>query len=247
MRQVWSILLISWLVLMTTPNVRAEADANDPVAERVRQIVEEVKAASYPELAGVEIEIKLFDSPSDYFQTRFTFSSFLFKKRLRYLLKVNRNLFVHGVPEDGLRAILAHELGHIAYYKAHHRLELLGLARLACGGFTARFERATDLEAIARDYGDGLKNYRQWLYGHIPANKLVEKKRNYFSPAEIDGVQLKLQAQPELLRQWRKRPPRSSEEIERTPPPSQTLHTARTRSMEIGVVRSEAFGLRGDQ
>ncbi|MEO6725940.1 MAG: hypothetical protein ABIU20_09615 [Blastocatellia bacterium] len=52
------------------------------VIERVRRIIEEIKAASYPELSNLkaaEIEIKLFDSPSDYFQTRFTLPSFLFK------------------------------------------------------------------------------------------------------------------------------------------------------------------------
>jgi hypothetical protein len=193
--------------------------------ERVRRIVEEVKAASYPELNGAEIEIKLFSSPSDYFQTRFTFTSFLFKKRLRYLLKVNRNLFARNVPDDGLRAIIAHEFGHIVYYREHHRIELLGLVRLACSRFTVRFERATDLEAIARGYGDGLKSYRWWLYNHIPANKLEEKKRNYFSPVEIDALQLKLRAQPELLKQWRKAPPRSLEEIEGTTRPPSQLQT----------------------
>jgi hypothetical protein len=201
------------------------ATGDDATLERVRRIVEEVKAASYPELNNAEIEIRLFGSPSDYFQTRFTFTSFLFKRRLRYLLKVNRNLFANNVPDDGLRAIISHELGHVVYYRARHRIELLGLVRLACSGFAARFERATDLEAIARGYGDGLKSYRWWLYCHIPADKLAGKKRNYFSPEEIDSLQLKLRAQPELLKQWRKAPPRSLEKIGRTANPPPQLQT----------------------
>jgi hypothetical protein len=96
---------------------------------------------------------------------------------------------------------------------------------LACSGFAARFERATDLEAIARGYGDGLKSYRWWLYCHIPADKLAGKKRNYFSPEEIDSLQLKLRAQPELLKQWRKAPPRSLEKIGRTANPPPQLQT----------------------
>lgn len=171
--------------------VGAVARADDDVAERVRRLVEEVKTTSYPELKDIKIEIRLFDSPSDYFQSRFTLTGFLFKKRLRYLLLVNRNLFAQNAPEDGVRAILAHELGHDVYYKTRNRLALLGLARLACRGFTARFERGTDLEAIKRGYGNGLKSYRVWLYEHIPANKIAEKERNYFSPAEIDALQLK--------------------------------------------------------
>ncbi|MEP7343442.1 MAG: M48 family metalloprotease [Acidobacteriota bacterium] len=224
MRQALMILLAA---LMLTIESKA-ATGDDATLERVRRIVEEVKAASYPELASLkdaEIQIKLFGSPSDYFQTRFTFTSFLFKKRLRYLLKVNRNLFANNVPDDGLRAIIAHELGHVVYYRAHHRIELLGLVRLACSGFAARFERSTDMEAIARGYGDGLKSYRWWLYNHIPANKLAEKKRNYFSPEEIDALQSKLRTQPELMKQWRKAPPHSLEEIERTANPPPQLQT----------------------
>ncbi|MDX2044556.1 MAG: hypothetical protein SF097_25320 [Acidobacteriota bacterium] len=190
------------------------APADDATIERVRRIVEEVRSASFPELKNTEIEIRLFNSQSDYFQSRFTFSSFLFGKRLRCLLKVNRNVFADGVPEDGLRAIIAHELGHALYYKSGNRLKLIGLARLIGKGFTARFERATDLEAIARDYAEGLKSYRRWLYQRIPSNKLAEKKRNYFSPEEIDAVELKLHSQPELLKLWRKHPPRSLPEIE---------------------------------
>ncbi len=211
-----------WLMLTLT----AAAQVNDDVVVRVRRTVEEVRAASYPELKTAEIEIKLFDSPSDYFQTRFTFTSYLFKNRLRYVLRVNRRLFTARAPEDGVRAILAHELDHIVYYRAGNRLALLGLTRLACRNFTARFERGTDLEAIARGYGEGLKSYRLWLYGHIPSGKVEEKKRNYFSPAEIDALQTKLRAQPQLLKQWRKRPPRSLEEIEHAPTPPAAIPIA---------------------
>lgn len=224
MRKAAMILLTISLALIA--ETTAAAQTSDDVIGRVRRIVEEIKTASYPELAHLknsEIEIKLFDSPSDYFQTRFTFTSFLFKKKLRYLLRVNRKLFADGMPEDGLRAILAHELGHIVYYKSRNRLALLGLVRLACKGFTARFERGTDLEAIQRGYGNGLKSYRLWLYGQIPPNKLEEKKRNYFSPAELDALQLRLRAQPELMKQWRKYPPRSLKELEG--PQSQEMRT----------------------
>jgi hypothetical protein len=213
MKNLAMILLVIGLTLFTKVGAMASS-ADDATVDRVRRIVEEVKIASFPQLRNTEIEIKLFDSRSDYFQSRFTFTSFLFNKRLRCLLKVNRNVFAHGVPEDGLRAVIAHELGHALYYKSRNRLKLIGLVRLVGKDFTAHFERGTDLQAIIRDYSEGLKSYRRWLYARIPANKLAEKKRNYFSPEEIDALQMKLQAQPELLKQWLKRPPRSLPEIE---------------------------------
>jgi len=214
MRTAMMTLLVIVLALSVEVGVVA-ASADDATIDRARRIVEEVKAASFPELKNTQIEVKLFDSQSDYFRTQFTFNSFLFGKRLRCLLKVNRSLFAHGVPEDGLRAILAHELDHALYYKSGNRLKLLGLMRLVCKGFAAHFERATDLEAITRGYAEGLKVYRDWLYGRVPPTKLAEKKRNYFSPEEIDAIELKLRLQPQLLNRWRKHPPRSLLEIER--------------------------------
>jgi Zn-dependent protease with chaperone function len=207
-RQLWA--QVFGLALLPALAACAFAD----VTERVQRVVDEVRQSSYPELQGISLHLQLFTSDSDYFQARFTSASFLGRKKLRYVLFVNRQLFAPPPPEDGLRAILAHELGHLVYYQSHCRLQLLSLARLATPGFAARFERATDLLAIERGYGSGLKAYREWLYQRIPAHKLREKQRNYFSPAEIDAVLRRLQAQPALLQRWRKQPPRSLAEIE---------------------------------
>lgn len=200
--------------LLASAELGVWAASTDDTVERVRRVVEEVKAKSFPQLRNTEIIIRLFDSRSDYFQTRFTFTSFLFGKRLKCLMKVNRRLFADDVPEEGLRAIVAHELGHALYYQSRNRLKLLGLVRLLNKDFVARFERATDLKAISLGYGDGLKTYRRWLYAHIPAGKLAEKKRDYFSPEEIDAIELKLRAHPRLIEQWLRRPPRSLAEIQ---------------------------------
>lgn len=179
---VWLTMGIVWLC---APHALAQTDTELAVQERVRQLVDEVRMAAYPELQRVEIKIQLFDSPSDYFQTRFTFTSFLFQAKLRYVLRVNRRLFAQPAPDEALRAVIAHELAHILYFKARPQLQLLSLVRLVSPDFTAGFERRTDLQALARHYGPGLKAYRQWLYQQVPADKLAEKQRNYFSPAEI--------------------------------------------------------------
>lgn len=203
--------LVCCLVWFSLTAARTHADAS----EQVRRLVEELRQSSFPELQDVAIQIKMFSSASDYFQARFTNTSFLGRKKLRYVLLVNRQLFVQPPPDEGLRAILAHELGHLVYYQSRCRLRLLGLVRLSQSGFAARFERATDLLALERGYGSGLKAYRAWLYQNIPPSKLAEKQRNYFSPAEIDALLLRMQAQPEVLNRWRQHPPRSLTEIER--------------------------------
>ena len=79
---------------------------------------------------------------------------------------------------------------------------------------TAEFERRTDLEAIHRGYGDGFKSYRKWVYTHIPPDKLVEKRRSYFSPEEITAIQKNLEEQPELLAYWTNHVPMSLQEVQ---------------------------------
>lgn len=91
-------------------------------------------------------------------------------------------------PEDGVKAILAHELSHVVYYTRGKRIRLVGLVRLASGGYRSKFERGTDVEAIRRGYGDGLKEYRRWLYQAVPAKALRGKKKDYLSPEEIDAA-----------------------------------------------------------
>jgi hypothetical protein len=126
---------------------------------------------------------------------------------------VNPRLFELQAPEAGVRAIIAHELAHVLYFKNRNRVQLLGLVRLISKRYTAKFERRSDLKAISLGYGEGLKAYRRWLYGNVPASKLGEKRRNYFSPEEIDAILSASRTRPELLDYWVKQVPLSLDEI----------------------------------
>lgn len=46
--------------------------------EKTRQLVDEIIAASYPELRGVEIQFKLFQDRADFFRTRFAIPQLFF-------------------------------------------------------------------------------------------------------------------------------------------------------------------------
>jgi hypothetical protein len=191
----------------------SRADAQRTAIERTRLLIEEIRAASFPELKDAIIKVELLRSDADFFRTRFSLPHFFMGRRMRFLLKVNPRVFELGAPDTAVRAIIAHELAHVVYYQ-RKRLCLLGLTRLASKKFTARFERWTDLQAISRGYGEGLQEYRRWLYQHVPARKLREKQRNYFSPEEIAAIQAGLQRRAELLAHWLKKVPLSLMEIE---------------------------------
>jgi len=183
-----------------------------PAVTRTRILADEIIAASYPELKGARIQIKTFHSRSDYFKARFGLPQYFFA-HMRYLLFVNPEVFYLRAPDAGLRAIIAHELGHVSYVKMRNRLRLLGLVRLTSKQFTAEFERWADLKAISLGYGEGLKEYRRWLYLNVPASKLAEKQQNYFSPDEIDAILSALQKQPKLIEYWLSHVPLNLDQI----------------------------------
>ncbi|MFY9558532.1 MAG: hypothetical protein WAV20_00260 [Blastocatellia bacterium] len=179
---------------------------------RARLVASEVIASSYPNLKGLDIRIKPFRSRTDYFRARFGLPQYFFT-RMRYLLLVNPRVFELKAPDEAVRAIIAHELAHVVWFKVRNRVRLVGLVRLTSQRFTARFERWADLKAISLGYGEGLKEYRRWLYKNIPASKLAEKQRNYFSPDEIDAILSASHGRPELLLYWLKNVPLSLDEI----------------------------------
>ena len=105
------------------------------------------------------------------------------------MIRVNSGATLLTAPEGARRAIVAHELAHLAYYAKGNRLHLLGLLRFPRKGFRERFEKRADVEALRRGYAQGLKQYRIWLYEHVPPSALLEKRRDYFSPDEIDALE----------------------------------------------------------
>lgn len=191
---------------------QSTSDLAGDAVNRTRVLVDQVIAASYPELKGAAIRIRPFRSGSDYFKARFGFPQYFFA-RMRYLVFVNPRAFPLQVPEAGVRAIIAHELAHVVYFEKRKRVRLLGLVRLPSKQFTARFERSADIKAIALGYGEGLKEYRRWLYSNVPASRLAEKQRNYFSPDEIDAILSASRKRPELLEYWQKHVPLSLNQI----------------------------------
>jgi hypothetical protein len=172
------------ILLACTPVARGQSAA----PEWAERLVRNIQAASFPELTKKDIRIEQFTSDSDYFQARFSFSRFILGRPMRYVIRVNSGTTLLTAPEEARRAIVAHELSHLTYYAKGNRLHLLGLLRFAGKGFRERFEKRADVEALRRGYAQGLKQYRIWLYEHVPQSALMEKKRDYLSPDEIDAL-----------------------------------------------------------
>jgi len=180
------------LLLLATPvwaDQSESAEGNRGLnAQWAGQLILDIRLTSFPRLANTNIRVEPFHGHSDYFQARFSILHFLFAKRMQYVIRVNDDPGIQTVPEDAGRAILAHELAHVQYYASGSRIHLLGLIRYNSSSYRREFERRADLEATQLGYAQGLKNYRLWLYQHVSAKALLEKKRDYLSPEEIDAA-----------------------------------------------------------
>ena len=117
------------------------------------------------------------------------------------------------MPADGLRAIVAHELAHISYYEDQSRMGLLSLVGLLMPSFTTRFERKADLDAITLGYGRGLQTFRTWLYRNIPPSRVAAKKRDYYTPEEIEAILRAEINHPGIMSKFQRCVPRSLVEI----------------------------------
>ena len=160
--------------------------AQGEVPEWAPRLLQQVLQSSFPEIDSNQIRLLPFKSRSDYFEARFDFVKMLPGAKMGYTIRVNTDPVLLTCSEDGRRAIIAHELAHILYYSRRNRVRLFGLARILCRRSRSRFEREADAEAIHRGYAEGLKQYRNWLYQHVPASALRAKLRDYMSPVEID-------------------------------------------------------------
>lgn len=201
--------------LRPSPTVHSDGESGqtDAAIGTVSATILEVRRVSFPELAHIDLRVRTFRGHADYLRTRFSLSRFLLLMPMRYFADVNPALFQDQAPSDGVCAILAHELAHFVSLSQGNRIRRFGLVRLLSKRQTAKFERRTDLEAIHRGYGDGLRSYRMWVYTHIPSDKLSEKRRNYFSPEEIEAIQILLEKRPELFGYWNAHVPMNLQEV----------------------------------
>jgi hypothetical protein len=191
--------------------------ASDEAADRgtaIRRATGERNHRSLPNLVGIDIRLKRFQSDADYFRTSFSAARFIAGVKMRYFVLVNPEWRSRGAPVEGVQAILAHELAHVDDLTRGKRIRLFGLMGLVSKTRTARFERRADLIAVARDYGSGLKAYRAWLFNHVPPEKLAEKQRDYFSPEEIDAILAGTAEHPELFDYWLRHVPMSLTDIQ---------------------------------
>lgn len=163
-----------------------EPVANDEV---VRELLD-VRRQAFPELEALPLTTGELTSDSVFFQSNFDVGAAL-AGRLELSIDINPRVLTDGPSPEALRAVLAHELAHsLDYFERFDRRSAAGLVDLAPMLFWApvqeTVERRADVVTVARGFGVGLAAYRAWLYQHVDAEAVADKRRVYYSPLELD-------------------------------------------------------------
>ncbi len=189
--------------------------ATSPYPAMVEEAIAQLVRRSYPSLKGLRIDLHDVHWEDAYFSSFFAFP-LPFKKRT-YKIGINLRAFDRDLPEEAMKSILSHELGHTLAYSKRNFFQMFGLVKIFLNpGSLRRFERRADLEAIRRGHARGLIEYRNWVYRNIPAAKIEEKRRTYYAPEEIEALERERLRNPQLFELWLRDPPMTLEQIRRS-------------------------------
>ncbi|MBI4821265.1 MAG: hypothetical protein HY791_33705 [Deltaproteobacteria bacterium] len=104
-----------------------------------------------------------------------------------YEIWLNPKLLEEPPSGRAVGAILTHELKHILDYSKKDAQTLAAFALWYAISDVSEYERQTDEYALDLGCALGLSEYRSWLYEQIPADAVEQKKREYYTPAEIEA------------------------------------------------------------
>ena len=140
-------------------------------------------------LRGVEVGLAPLPSETDFFTAGVDLTTAdLPGLDRRYIIRANSAIFSGDEPPIGATAaILAHELQHVLDYTAMSGDELVDFALEYSEGDIRTYERATDEAILERGCAAGLRAYREWLYGQLEPADAADKRRDYYTPEEIDA------------------------------------------------------------
>jgi hypothetical protein len=141
------------------------------------------------ELRDVEVGLAPLPSETDFFNAGVDLTTAdLPGLERRYIIRANSAIFSGDEPPIGATtAIVAHELEHVLDYTAMSGDELVDFALEYSEGDISQYERQTDEAVMVRGCATGLKAYREWLYEQLDAEAEAAKRRDYYTPDEIDA------------------------------------------------------------
>lgn len=155
--------------------------------------------SAYPQLKEVEIDMLLTQSGPPMMADMNIWRLFGPKKNRQYLILLNdaKNTFfepilLRSLPFDAQVGILAHELGHVAYY---HQLNLFqigkwGLNYLWNDEFHATHERTTDLMPVYHGLGSQIYQYAYFVRNDPSCKDFYIKEKGFMDKYYMTDMEL---------------------------------------------------------
>jgi len=128
--------------------------------------------SAYPELKGVKIDMILTQEGAPMESNFNIWSLFGPGSKRHYRILLNDatntrfdNILLRSLPFDAQVGILAHELGHVAYYHRHNTLQIAkwGLSYLFYDDFHIAHETTTDLMPVYHGMGHQIWQYAYYV------------------------------------------------------------------------------------
>lgn len=170
-------------------------------------LVDDVKRASFPELAGTPLRVCNEDERHVGGRALFAPSSLWAGEPRARDYQVCFNAAVTGDVER--RYVAAHELAHIVDYASRDTPRELWAFLVEIAATPWRSERRADVIVLERGYADELVAYRRWQreWMRDAPDALAARKRNYFTPNEARAADDVRRRCPDVFATFRERPP----------------------------------------
>jgi len=153
----------------------------------IEEIIYDVTSRFFPGLLSRSIEVKEFSSDAYFLQAKPKISTLIGQREKRkYFIEINKKLYECSPGKIALEGIIAHELTHINDYDSMSVPQIIGLAaKYTSKRARAEYERNTDRHVVQEGLGEGLIEYRNWIYQQLSPNELKLKRFYYLTPEEI--------------------------------------------------------------
>ena len=147
-----------------------------------------VAFSAYPQLRNVRIDMELTQSGAPMESSFDILTLFGFKEDRVYKIYLNdatntefNEILLRSLPFDAQIGILAHELGHVAYYHQLSSIEIAkwGLNYLVDEEFRAVHERSTDLMPVFHGLGSQILHYAFYVRNNPNCRDLYMRYRDF--------------------------------------------------------------------
>jgi len=156
--------------------------------------------SAYPELRDIQIEMILTNSGAP-METNFKFQTLFGPKSNRvYQILLNdsdQSLFepilLKNLPFNAQVGILAHELGHVVYYKDLSTFQIAkwGIMYLISSEFRATHERSTDLMPIYHGLGEQIYDYAYYIRHDTSCQPLYQQFQDFADTYYMTDIELR--------------------------------------------------------